>query len=128
MYVANVKNSSQNNEVEAINNYNKDSEFAQVQAVNNYKKDSEFDHVLAVNNYNKDSEFPQMQAVNYYNKDSQVAQVKAAVTGVNRLYRTLKVHVAHSCQPLLGVNLSPVFVNLYFPYAGQGLLFFRWWQ
>ena len=29
-----------------------------------------------------------------------------------------------SCQPLLGVNLSPEFVNLYFPYAGQGLLFF----
>ena len=34
----------------------------------------------------------------------------------------------HSCPPLLGVNLSPEFVNLYFPYAGQGLLFFRWWQ
>ena len=34
----------------------------------------------------------------------------------------------HSCQPLLGVNLSPEFVNLYFPYAGQGLLFFHWWQ
>ena len=34
----------------------------------------------------------------------------------------------HSCQPLLGVNLSPEFVNLYFPYAGQGLLLFRWWQ
>ena len=34
----------------------------------------------------------------------------------------------HSCQPLLGVNLSPEFVNLYFPYAGRGLLFFRWWQ
>ena len=33
-----------------------------------------------------------------------------------------------SCQPLLGVNLSPEFVNLYFPYAGQGLLFFCWWQ
>ena len=30
----------------------------------------------------------------------------------------------HSCQPLLRVNLSPVFVNPYFPYAGQGLLFF----
>ena len=28
------------------------------------------------------------------------------------------------CQPLLGVNLSPEFVNLYFPYAGQGLLVF----
>ena len=36
--------------------------------------------------------------------------------------------VIHSCQPLLGVNLSPEFVNLYFPYAGWGLLFFRWWQ
>ena len=36
--------------------------------------------------------------------------------------------VFHSCQPLLGVNLSPVFVNLYFPYAGRGLLFFCWWQ
>ena len=34
----------------------------------------------------------------------------------------------HSCQPLLRVNLSPEFVNLYFPYAGQGLLLFRWWQ
>ena len=30
----------------------------------------------------------------------------------------------HSCQPLLGVNLSPEFVNLYFPYTGGGLLFF----
>ena len=30
----------------------------------------------------------------------------------------------HTCQPLLGVNLSPVFVNLELPYAGQGLLFF----
>ena len=30
----------------------------------------------------------------------------------------------HSCQPLLGVNLSPEYVNLRFPYAGQGLLFF----
>ena len=27
----------------------------------------------------------------------------------------------HSCQTLLGVNLSSEFVNLYFPYAGQGL-------
>ena len=34
----------------------------------------------------------------------------------------------HNCQPLLGVKRSPVFVNLYFPYAGQGLLFFCWWQ
>ena len=34
----------------------------------------------------------------------------------------------HSCQPILGVNLSPEFVNLYFPYAGRGLLFFCWWQ
>ena len=31
-----------------------------------------------------------------------------------------------ACQPLLGVILSQEFVNLYFPYAGQGLLFFRW--
>ena len=30
----------------------------------------------------------------------------------------------HSCQPLLGVNLSLEFVNLYFPYAGRGLVFF----
>ena len=36
--------------------------------------------------------------------------------------------VMHSCQPLLGVNLSPEFVNLYFPHAGQGLLLFHWWQ
>ena len=34
----------------------------------------------------------------------------------------------HSCQLLLGVNLSPVFVNQYFPYAGRGLLLFCWWQ
>ena len=33
-------------------------------------------------------------------------------------------HTCHSCQPLLGVNLSPEFVNLYFPYAGQVLSFF----
>ena len=37
--------------------------------------------------------------------------------------------VQHSCQPLLGVNLSPEFVN---PYAGQGIFFFflagTWWQ
>ena len=36
----------------------------------------------------------------------------------------LLLYRLHSCQPLSGVNLSPVFVNLYFPYAGQGLLFF----
>ena len=34
----------------------------------------------------------------------------------------------HCCQPLSGVNLSPEFVNLYFPYAGRGLLLFCWWQ
>ena len=35
----------------------------------------------------------------------------------------------HICQPHLGVNLSPEFVNLYFPYAGWGLLrVFFWWQ
>ena len=34
----------------------------------------------------------------------------------------------HSCQPLLRVNLSGKFVNLYFPYAGWGLLFFCWYQ
>ena len=27
----------------------------------------------------------------------------------------------HSCQPLFGVNLSPEFVNLCFPYAGWAL-------
>ena len=32
------------------------------------------------------------------------------------------------CVCLLGVNLSPEFVNLYFPYAGWVLLFFRWHQ
>ena len=40
----------------------------------------------------------------------------------------IQANQMHSCQPLLGVNLSPVFVNLYFPYAGRGLLFFCWWQ
>ena len=34
----------------------------------------------------------------------------------------------HSCPPLLGVKLRPEFVNLHFPYAGRGLLFFRWQQ
>ena len=34
----------------------------------------------------------------------------------------------NSCQPLLGVKLSPEFVNLYFPYAGWGLLFSIWYQ
>ena len=33
-------------------------------------------------------------------------------------------HIRHSCQALLGVYLSPEFVNLYFPYSSQGLLFF----
>ena len=28
----------------------------------------------------------------------------------------------------MGVNLSPEFVNLYFPYAGWGPLFFCWYQ
>ena len=32
----------------------------------------------------------------------------------------------HSCQPLLGVNISTEFVDLHFPYAGWGLLFFCW--
>ena len=32
-------------------------------------------------------------------------------------------HTHHSCQPLLGVNLSPEFVHQYFPYAGQILFF-----
>ena len=30
----------------------------------------------------------------------------------------------HSCQPLLGINFGPEFVNLCFPSAGWGLLFF----
>ena len=34
----------------------------------------------------------------------------------------------HSCQPVLGVNLSTEFVNPCFPYADWGLLFFCWWQ
>ena len=34
---------------------------------------------------------------------------------------TLKMY---SCQPLLGLKLSPEFVKLYFHYVGQGLLFF----
>ena len=44
------------------------------------------------------------------------------------LHRQENNNRLYSCQPLLGVNLSPVLVNLYFPYAGQGLLFFCWWQ
>ena len=36
--------------------------------------------------------------------------------------------VYHSCQPMLGVNPSPELVNLHFPYACWGLLFFRWYQ
>ena len=45
---------------------------------------------------------------------------------VNEVSSTLSV--TYSCQPLLGVNLSPAFVNLYFLYAGRGLLLFHWWQ
>ena len=41
---------------------------------------------------------------------------------------SLQLQVQHSCRPLLGVNLSLKFVNLYFPCAGWGLLFFHWWQ
>ena len=36
----------------------------------------------------------------------------------------MRVRVCHSCQHLLGVNLSPKFVNLYFPYAGRVFCFF----
>ena len=43
------------------------------------------------------------------------------------LWRSMPCSYTHRCQPLLGVNLSPEFVNLYFPYAVQGLLFFRWY-
>ena len=44
-------------------------------------------------------------------------------------FRTvLHVLTVHSCQALLGVNLSAEFVKLYFPYASWGLLFFRCWQ
>ena len=32
----------------------------------------------------------------------------------------------HRCQPPWGVDLSPEYVNLHFPYAHQGLLFFHW--
>ena len=32
------------------------------------------------------------------------------------------------CVCVFGVNLSPEFVNLYFPYASWVLLFFRWHQ
>ena len=39
-------------------------------------------------------------------------------------YFTFEIY--HSCQPLLGVDLSPQSVNLYLPYAGRGLLFFHW--
>ena len=48
--------------------------------------------------------------------------VSVVVSGAKCVWRW------HSCQPLLGVNLSPEFVNLCFPYAGQGPLLFRWWQ
>ena len=41
-------------------------------------------------------------------------------------YFTFEIY--HSCQPLLGVDLSPEFVNLYFAYAGRGLLCFCWWK
>ena len=35
-----------------------------------------------------------------------------------------EISVWHSCQPLLGVNLSLEFVDLHFPCAGRGLVFF----
>ena len=47
-------------------------------------------------------------------------EVEATYLGALRLHQ--------SCQPLMGVNLSPEFVNLYIPHAGQGLLFFCRWQ
>ena len=36
--------------------------------------------------------------------------------------------MCHSCQPVLRVNLSPEFVNLYFPYASWVFCFFHLWQ
>ena len=48
------------------------------------------------------------------------------ISGISYMYISPR-HI-HSCQPLLGVNLIPEFVNLYFPYAGWGLLFFCWYQ
>ena len=47
-------------------------------------------------------------------------------TTIAYTYRKVYSVQYHSCQPLLGANLSPEFVNLYFPYAGRGLLFLRW--
>ena len=36
--------------------------------------------------------------------------------------------ILHGCQPLLGVNLRPEFVNMYFPDSGQGLTCFCSYQ
>ena len=57
-----------------------------------------------------------------------VSQKVVFLLGFHRTSNSSISMVIHNCQPLLGVNLSPEFVNLYFPYAGRGLLFFRWWQ
>ena len=46
----------------------------------------------------------------------------------NSTYKVVCVHIVipvmHSSQPLLGVNLSPEFANLYFPDAGWGSFVF----
>ena len=47
--------------------------------------------------------------------------------GLNILRYRADISIA-VLRPLLGVKLSPEFVNLYFLYAGRGLLFFCWWQ
>ena len=50
-------------------------------------------------------------------------------TALRRSYPASEYTVYIAVNPMLGVNLSPEFVNLYFAYAGQGLVFFfRWWQ
>ena len=45
-------------------------------------------------------------------------------TALRRSYPASEYTVYIAVNPMLGVNLSPEFVNLYFPYAGRGLLGF----
>ena len=45
-------------------------------------------------------------------------------TALRRSYPASEYTVYIAVNPMLGVNLSPEFVNLYFPYAGWGPSFF----
>ena len=71
-------------------------------------------------------------------EDTQNSSLIAAILSLSRLLNFEQVvcskmrlqlkknYLFHKCHPPDSVDLSPESVNLYFPYAGQGLLFFHW--